>query len=209
MEATEYCRCTWARINRGSASLSPLPRKKRYNPRMSKHPRPVKTVSLDELSGRTGTYVLIIELNKTCKISVGALGVISFDGGYYAYVGSARGPGGLRARLRRHLSRPKKRRWHIDFLLHRARPRSAVVFLSGTREDSLAALLRSFLSSVEGFGAFDDPTSGSHLFYLGDNPSEAVRRMVGFAGSTPGCRIAMFHLENLAQSPREEHSKQR
>lgn len=206
MEATEYCRCTWVRINRGSASLSPLPQEKRYNPRMSKRPRPVETVSLDELSGRTGTYVLILELDKTCKITVGALGVVSFDRGYYAYVGSARGPGGLGPRIRRHLSRPKKRRWHIDFLLHRARPRSAVVFLSGMREDSLAALLRSFLCSIEGFGASDDPTSESHLFYLGDRPSEAVCRILKLASTTRGCRIAMLHPEDLAQFPPIKHS---
>ena len=175
---------------------------------MSKGSGPVETVSLNELSDRTGTYVLVLELEGACKISVGALGVVSFNEGYYAYVGSARGPGGLGARLRRHLSRPKKRRWHIDFLLHRARPRSAVVFLSGMREDSLAALLRSFLCSVEGFGASDDLTSGSHLFYLGDSPSEAVRQIVGFASSTPGCRIAMFPPENLARSPPVEHSQQ-
>ncbi|MAG36302.1 MAG: hypothetical protein CL878_08665 [Dehalococcoidia bacterium] len=36
--------------------------------------------------------------------------------GWYAYVGSARGPGGLQARLRHHLRPPTRPHWHIDYL---------------------------------------------------------------------------------------------
>jgi Uri superfamily endonuclease len=36
--------------------------------------------------------------------------------GCYAYIGSARGPGGLRARLARHVRASKPLRWHIDYL---------------------------------------------------------------------------------------------
>lgn len=158
-------------------------------------------VSTDELSGRAGTYVLFLELARTCKIVVGRLGAIQFDGGLYAYVGSARGPGGLGARLKRHLSRPKRKRWHIDFLLERARPRGAMVFLSGVREDSLAAVLKSFLPSIRGFGASDDPASESHLFYLGNEPFEAARRLTQLARGTTRCRTAVLGPRNPAQHP--------
>jgi len=168
---------------------------------MPKDSRAPQTVSLDELSGRKGIYVLVLELAAACKIVVGGLGAVSFNGGHYAYVGSARGPGGLGARLTRHLSRPKKKRWHIDFLLERSTPREAMVFLSGVREPSLAALLESFLQPVRGFGASDDPVSQSHLFYLGDESIEAMRRIVELASAMPGCRMATLKVQNLARRP--------
>lgn len=53
-------------------------------------------------------------------LRVGRLGVVTFQRGYYCYVGSAMGPGGLRARLARHLRQQKKPHWHIDYLLRQA-----------------------------------------------------------------------------------------
>jgi Uri superfamily endonuclease len=39
-----------------------------------------------------------------------------FNAGYYFYFGSAKGSGGLQARLLRHISMEKKKFWHIDYL---------------------------------------------------------------------------------------------
>jgi Uri superfamily endonuclease len=64
-----------------------------------------------------GTYVLILHLSGEASISIGRLGTFGLPVGYYLYVGSARGPGGLRARLQRHLRREKPQHWHIDYLL--------------------------------------------------------------------------------------------
>ena len=64
-----------------------------------------------------GTYVLILHLSGEASIGIGRLGTFGLPVGYYLYVGSARGPGGLRARLRRHLRREKPQHWHIDYLL--------------------------------------------------------------------------------------------
>jgi Uri superfamily endonuclease len=65
-----------------------------------------------------GTYVLILLLDQTETIQIGKHGVWEFPTGTYAYVGSARGPGGLSGRLRRHLrvSHKKRLHWHIDYL---------------------------------------------------------------------------------------------
>ena len=49
-----------------------------------------------------GTYALLLRLDKQERITVGKLGTFDFPVGYYLYVGSALGPGGLRARLARH-----------------------------------------------------------------------------------------------------------
>jgi Uri superfamily endonuclease len=53
--------------------------------------------------------------NLVCPLRVGALGEVCLEPGWYLYVGSARRH--LEARLRRHLRREKRRRWHIDYLL--------------------------------------------------------------------------------------------
>ena len=42
-----------------------------------------------------GTYVLVLRFSKRLEISVGRLGVLSAQAGYYVYVGSALGPNGL------------------------------------------------------------------------------------------------------------------
>ncbi len=39
-----------------------------------------------------------------------------FNAGYYFFFGSAKGNGGLQARLLRHISMEKKKFWHIDYL---------------------------------------------------------------------------------------------
>ncbi len=69
---------------------------------------------------RGGTYALYLKLEQETRISVGRLGVFCFPAGYYVYVGSALGSGGLRARLARHQRRDKKLYWHIDYFLTHA-----------------------------------------------------------------------------------------
>ncbi len=63
---------------------------------------------------RKGTYVLFLHFSEDRKIRVGALGLLDVSEGDYCYVGSAMA--GLDQRLRRHLSKEKNIRWHIDYL---------------------------------------------------------------------------------------------
>ena len=63
-----------------------------------------------------GTYALVLRFSKRLEIVVGRLGVLEAQPGYYVYVGSALGPGGLAARVGRHLCSEKTLRWHIDYL---------------------------------------------------------------------------------------------
>lgn len=107
---------------------------------------------------RPGTYVLVIELAGSDRIEVGALGSRRFPAGWYAYVGSAFGPGGLTRveRLRGVADgRVETRHWHVDHLLA-----SSVASLERTiaRADlavecSVAASLPP--ATVHGFGASD------------------------------------------------------
>jgi Uri superfamily endonuclease len=64
-----------------------------------------------------GSYVLIMHLDEPKELVVGKLGSFPLSPGCYAYVGSAHGPGGLRARLRRHLRARKCLHWHVDYLV--------------------------------------------------------------------------------------------
>jgi Uri superfamily endonuclease len=60
--------------------------------------------------------VLVMRLARCTTISIGRLGEFRFPTGWYLYVGSARGPGGLAARVSRHHRTSKTHHWHIDYL---------------------------------------------------------------------------------------------
>jgi Uri superfamily endonuclease len=65
----------------------------------------------------SGTYALLLYLAAPQTVVVGALGAQDLPSGWYLYLGSARGPGGLEARLARHRREIDKRKhWHIDFV---------------------------------------------------------------------------------------------
>lgn len=114
-----------------------------------------------------GTYVLHLLLAEPRTIRVGALGVRQFPAGHLAYVGSAWGPGGLAARLRRHLALEKPCRWHLDYLRPLASVRAAWFAAGGKpRETAWVSLLADcpgMLGTIPGFGASDSPCA-SHLF---------------------------------------------
>ncbi len=64
-----------------------------------------------------GTYVLILHAGSpAARVAIGRFGVLAVQPGYYVYVGSAFGPGGLKARLAHHAGPAKSPHWHIDYL---------------------------------------------------------------------------------------------
>ncbi|WP_162787555.1 GIY-YIG nuclease family protein [Anaerolinea thermolimosa] len=68
-----------------------------------------------------GTYVLLLDLDADRVLQMGRLGKFYFPRGGYFYVGSARGRGGLHARLMHHLRSPIAPHWHIDWFRQAAR----------------------------------------------------------------------------------------
>lgn len=120
-----------------------------------------------QLEGK-GTYTLIMHLRESCKLKVGALGEIYFEEGYYAYTGSALGPGGL-ARISRHKDvasgKNPARQWHIDYLLPQVEVLEAIT--SHRPECSIAVAIDSTLPRVTGFGC-SDCRCQSHLHYSGN-----------------------------------------
>lgn len=136
----------------------------------------------ENLVSQKGTYVLILQARATKQVNVGRLGKIELQPGYYLYVGSAFGSGGLKARLDHHLKRVLKPHWHIDYL----RRYTTVLEIWYTtdqvrREDDWVATMMKmahFSMAYPGFGA-SDSKSMSHLFRSTYKPNfEAFRRVV-------------------------------
>lgn len=115
----------------------------------------------------TGTYVLLCELEDETSVSLtfGAAGTRTLQPGWYAYVGSALGPGGF-SRIDRHRQIANGcrdvRHWHIDYFLgHDAVNLAEAVRLPGhSCECQLAQLLDGGM--VPGIGA-SDCSCKSHL----------------------------------------------
>jgi sugar fermentation stimulation protein A len=67
------------------------------------------------VSANSGSYLLILHLQSEQTISVGKLGKITFQSGYYVYTGNAKK--NLTQRIDRHRRRVKRKlHWHIDYL---------------------------------------------------------------------------------------------
>ncbi len=118
-----------------------------------------------------GAYALEIRLARPLKLPVAALGLPRLRPGRYVYLGSARGPGGLRARVRRHLKARKITRWHVDHLTARASV-AAVVSRAGSSE---CGMVRALLAApgvavpVAGFGSSDCRDCPAHLLLVPDD----------------------------------------
>lgn len=114
-----------------------------------------------------GTYAIALRVARAGRIEVGALGALPFRRGVYLYVGSARGPGGLPARLERHFTGSSALRWHVDYLRARGRPVAALVRSGRRRLECDWARRLTAVSWLDpgppGFGSSDCGCE-SHLF---------------------------------------------
>ena len=131
---------------------------------------------------------MLIRLDKQEKITVGKLGTFNFPAGYYLYMGSALGPGGLRARLARHRrdsesasqsnsgQTGKKLHWHIDYLLQQAQLVEVWSVASEERLEckwgEVARRLSGAQVPVRGFGS-SDCRCPAHLIFFSARPSRA------------------------------------
>jgi len=112
-----------------------------------------------------GIYVLIFKINKTISVAIGALGMLVFQEGLYAYVGSAQN--NLELRVKRHQRSEKRLFWHIDYLLNNeAAKLIGVYYTQGdkAKECEIARLLLENAEPVPGFGCSDCHCK-SHLFH--------------------------------------------
>ena len=128
---------------------------------------------------RKGTYILILRLGKAARIRIGKLGVAEFNHGFYAYIGSAFGPGGLGGRINRHQKVKKPCHWHIDYLRRKSRLKDIWYTVSPIRREHewARALAETKGASIPipGFGS-SDCHCHSHLVYFESAPALAMFR---------------------------------
>ena len=123
-----------------------------------------------------GTYVLIACVAQTRRLEIGSLGVHEITPGYYVYVGSAHGAGGLQARIGHHLESTAEPHWHIDYLLRCAKPAEIWFALDDAKLEpdwvKLFESAKQFRAPIRRFGSSDYHRSrSSHLFYSKRPPS--------------------------------------
>lgn len=126
-----------------------------------------------------GAYILIMKLDKEEDIQIGRLGKFHFKKGFYAYVGSALGPGGFK-RVERHfnIARGKNptRKWHIDYLLPHTNVDCAILIPTEKAiECSLSRNLNDMkdIQRISGFGC-SDCFCDAHLFYAENDIKDKI-----------------------------------
>ena len=115
-----------------------------------------------------GIYVLVISLGCSADVAVGKLGILRFEKGLYAYIGSAQVA--LERRIERHLRKEKRVFWHIDCLLENPSAKILKIFTknSGRQDEcNVAAKIWTRGEAVAGFGC-SDCRCKSHLYHVND-----------------------------------------
>ncbi|NSW53586.1 MAG: GIY-YIG nuclease family protein [Anaerolineae bacterium] len=106
-----------------------------------------------------GVYILSFSIDEPVDVRIGSLGIHQLPWGLYHYCGSARGSGGLRARLQHHLASRAHPHWHLDYLREWMRPLGCLfVVTEDNLECSCATLLNCLADSsvpIPRFGASD------------------------------------------------------
>jgi Uri superfamily endonuclease len=157
-----------------------------------------------ELPEAKGTYILITSVSQVRRLQVGSLGRFDLIPGFYAYVGSAFGAGGLRARIGHHLASAAEPHWHVDYLLQIAHPVEVWFTTAGRKlEHHWAEFLEAaprFRVPIRRFGSSDYHRSRlSHLFYSRRRPSFRWfqhQMMEGFEGVEVGRFLVLSSSES-------------
>ncbi|HJJ88685.1 MAG TPA: GIY-YIG nuclease family protein [Methanocorpusculum sp.] len=124
-----------------------------------------------------GIYCLLLECLISQRIKIGSLGERDFFPGWYLYVGSALGNGGL-SRVGRHIRFYHKQyrspKWHIDYFMEAPSVRLRKVVCARTESDLECALAEIIGGvGVPAFGC-SDCDCATHLFYRCDMPDSEV-----------------------------------
>ena len=123
----------------------------------------------------SGTYALVLRSGARTRVQIGRWGMLDVRPGYYLYVGSAFGPGGVLARVSRHCREAKSKHWHIDYLREVTTPVSIWCSYARDRlEHSWAEALAKMghTAPIKGFGC-SDCACEAHLFFTTRKPSAA------------------------------------
>ena len=145
------------------------------------------------IAPRPGNYALILFCASNARIQIGRLGKMQLQIGYYVYLGSALGPGGLRARIAHHQELTSRPHWHIDYLRAHTRLHSVWLNYDGRRHEHEWACeiykMKDALVPLPGFGA-SDCFCPSHLYFFKHPPTRLTLM------KTPrlwGCELVIGH----------------
>ena len=121
-----------------------------------------------------GTYALVLFCSRPKLVRIGQLGALRLRRGFYVYVGSALGPGGVHARIAHHRKVSRQPHWHIDYL-RRHTQLDRVWYSSGPvrREHDWARFIRALTGAsvpIAGFGS-SDCRCLAHLVFFTRRPS--------------------------------------
>ena len=128
-----------------------------------------------ELPTDPGSYVLELDLREVVTLEPGRLGTVRLGPGRVRYYGSARGSGGLRARVGRHLRPPETQHWHVDALTARVAVERVMIALAESECDLVRRDLESgrFEVAAPGFGSSDCRSCPAHLLIETAWPAKA------------------------------------
>ena len=134
------------------------------------------------LEAQPGTYALLLSSAANRLLQIGRLGACCVHPGFYVYVGSACGPGGVRARVAHHRQPATRPHWHIDYLRTVTQIEAIWYAYDSIRWEHLWADIVQHLSGaaipLRRFGA-SDCSCASHLYFFPTRPSwYAFRRRV-------------------------------
>lgn len=139
---------------------------------------------------KPGTYAIVFRSYTRAKTNIGCRGPLTIEPGYYIYVGSAFGPGGVSARVARHCRAAQSKHWHIDYLREFVTPIAAWYSYCPVRlEHRWAQALAGIrdMTPIQRFGC-SDCRCQTHLFYTVIEP-DMVRLAHALVGPVETCHI--------------------
>jgi len=124
------------------------------------------TMRAEDLPRASGAYVVLLKL--VWPVPLPSRWAGKLPPGRYGYVGSAAGPGGIRARCGRHLRVIERKRWHIDWLTSGATWRRALALPGRSECELMERLLlrREIAVPIKGFGSSDCRRCPAHMVRL-------------------------------------------
>lgn len=145
---------------------------------------------VENLPREGGAYAIVMRLTGWTELPVPKPGA-RLGPGLYAYFGAAYGPGGPRARVRRHVLGAAKAHWHLDHLCPATTVLAAAVRPGGSECAWTAASLAELEATapVPGFGSSDCRRCPAHLVRLPEM-AEPAAALAALGGATVVAHIA-------------------
>jgi Uri superfamily endonuclease len=151
----------------------------------------IQVIDANDLPRVGGAYALVIDLVEPLVVSLSGRAPHDLDAGRYLYAGSAKGPGGIRARVRHHLRVGKKVHWHVDRLTNAVGVAGIFAFAMGN-QCLIASEVLTWAGTtvpVARFGSSDCRRCPAHLFRFSDGfdwtaKAAALARAAGATGVT-------------------------